>query len=147
MPNVERYTEELLKKGEERRRLTKQLAELVGAVADKIANTVPLGTTVTVAGKTYEIIKRTSNLASVRYLAVAEGFEDYEVITADAEPGDSFYLHNDFRCRIHVADRNEYLFFANHLPEIIASFEAEEEKIITALRQAFDRLRSLVGED
>lgn len=146
MPDVNRYTEELLRRGEERRRLTKQLAELVGAVADKIADTVPVGTTITVNNKTYEIIRRSSNLATVHYLAIRNGYDDYKVIT-DYEPGVSFYLHQDFRCPITTADRGEYLFFANHLPEIVEAFEAKEEEIITALRQAFDRLRALAGEE
>ena len=47
-----RYTENLIQKGNERKRLTKQLAQLVEKVADQIADSVPEGTIVTVDGKT-----------------------------------------------------------------------------------------------
>lgn len=145
MPDATRYTEELRRRGEERRRLTTQLAELVGKVADTIADTTPVGTAVRVGGKTYEVVQQRSHLGGKTFLAVAlehHGGREHKVIT-NREPGSEFYLHGDFHAKVGVADRDNFLFFANHLPEIVRGFEAEEEKAIAALRSAFERLREV----
>jgi hypothetical protein len=41
------------------------------------------------------------------------------------------------------ATRDEFLWFANHLPEIVSAFEAVEDDIIEALREGFEKLRKL----
>lgn len=151
------YTEKLWQMGEERKRLTAQLAELVGNVANEIASSVPVGTEVRVTydehknNPSYQVlrvIRRSSNLDSEVFLAIEDLDEDYgfieKVFDPDEEPGSSYYLHGDFTTTIEVASRKEYLWFANHLPLIIAAFEAEEQKVIDALRQGFEALKRLV---
>jgi hypothetical protein len=39
--------------------------------------------------------------------------------------------------------REEFLHFANHLPEIVRAFEAKEDAVINSLRSAFEKLRKL----
>lgn len=52
-------------------------------------------------------------------------------------------LYNDFRCVVMVADRSDFLWFANSLPEIIKASEVEEQKVIDELRNGFDALRKV----
>lgn len=142
-----RYTENLIQKGNERKRLTKQLAQLVEKVADQIADSVPEGTIVTVDGKTLKTKVLRSNVGTMRTLGV-EVFdhdtlaEEYRIFNDDA-PGASYYLHNDFQVLVDNATRDEFLWFANHLPEIVSAFEAVEDDIIEALREGFEKLRKL----
>lgn len=141
------YTKELLKKGEERKRLTKQLQELLLNVAGKIADSVPLGTEVEVAGVRYRTHRYSSNIGSFRTVVVVdqESCEDFPVFRAidNEPPGSEYYLHRDYGRIVHVAAREEFLHFANHLPEIIRAFEVKEDQIIDQLREAFERLRKL----
>ena len=141
------YTKELLKKGEERKRLTKQLQELLLNVAGKIADSVPLGTEVEVAGVRYRTHRYNSNIGSFRTVVVVNpgSVEDFPLYRAidNAAPGSEYHLHRDFNCVVRVATRDEHLHFANHLPEIIRAFEAKEDQIIDQLREAFERLRKL----
>lgn len=139
---VTQYTKNLIAKGEERRRLTSQLAKLVSDVAEEIANTVPLKTTVEVAGKIYRTHRYTTNVGSWRTVVVVAGDSIY-ALTDDAPPGDYFYLFHDFSCQVNVAERDDFLHFANHLPEIVIAFEAEEDRVIKALREAFEKLRKI----
>ncbi len=143
-------------KGQERERLTKQLAELVGKVCDAIATTVPPGTEVTVGiGNAnpldLAVYRFVSNVGDVTYFTVCQYHEEFGefanyVVTAGVEPGGSFYLHGDFGVSLNVADRDTYLLVANRLPEILAAFEAKEEEIVQALREGFEKLRKLAGE-
>ena len=157
------YTKELLKKGEERKRLTEQLQELLLNVAGKIADSVPLGTEVEVAGVRYRTHRYSSNIGSFRTVVVvdpnSERVDDdfrsgpeWENIplkfrAIDNEPpGSEYYLHGDFGRVVRVATRDEFLHFANHLPEIIRAFEAKEDAVIAELRSAFEKLRKLAKE-
>lgn len=144
---VHYYTEELRRRGEERRRLTRQLSELVGKVADAISDSVPVGTEVVVDGLVYGVIERRSNIDSEKFLAVSgTDYPAWSVLT-NRKPGSSFCLHGDLRAWVQVADRQCFLHFANHLPEIVRKFEVEEEKIIAALRSAFERLRQVAERE
>ena len=143
-----RHTEELLKKGEERKRMTEQLQEALTSVAVQIATSIPIGTRVEVAGRIYETFKRTSNLDYDIYLGIYEmterGEAEYPVaFDSYVSPGKSYYLHRDFNAQVTVADRDSWLHFANHLPEVLAAFEANEQDAIDALRSAFERLRTI----
>ena len=144
-----RHTEELLKKGEERKRLTAQLQEALSNVADEITRTVPLGTSVAVAGRTYETFAKRSNLGECTYLGIYEPneydgeYNELAALESYGKVGDWHYLHNDFSAIIQTANRASFLHFANHLPEVLAAFEANEQNAIDALRSAFDRLRSV----
>ena len=69
------------------------------------------------------------------------------VFVADKEPGTSFFLDNDPRRRIEVASAEEYLEFANHIPEIVAGFEKKADELSEILREAFDSLREIANTD
>jgi len=144
------YTKELLKKGEERKRLTEQLQELLLNVAGKIADSVPLGTEVEVAGVRYRTHRYSSNIGSFRTVVVVDpgSVEDFPLYRAidTAAPGSEYYLHRDFGRVVRVATRDEFLHFANHLPEIVRTFEAKEDAVIAELRSAFEKLRKLAKE-
>ena len=137
-----------MKKGEERKRLTEQLQYALTRVGNKIAESVLIGTMVTVAGRTYETFRVKSNLDGETFLgihAITEwGETDYPVaFDSYVSPGEQYYLHNDFSANVTVADRADFLHFANNLTQVITAFEANEQNAIDALRSAFDRLRSV----
>ena len=144
------YTKILREKGAERVRLTKQLQDMLLQVAEEIAESVPLGTEVEVDGVIYRTHRYNSNIGSFRTVVVVdqESCEDFPVFRAidNEEPGSEYYLHRDFGRVVRVATRDEFLHFANHLPEIVRAFEAKEEEIIKELRSAFERLRKLAEE-
>ena len=154
------YTKELEKKGAERVRLTKQLQDMLLQVAEDIANSVPLGTEVEVGGVNYRVHRYSSNIGSFRTVVVVDPWSErvdddfrsgpeWENIPLtiraidSAAPGSEYYLHGDFGRVVRVATRDEFLHFANHLPEIVRAFEAKEDQIIDQLREAFERLRKL----
>ena len=157
------YTKELKKKGAERVRLTKQLQEILLQVAEDIAASVPLGTEVVVDGVCYRTHQYNSNIGSFRTVVVVDpwservddGFRtgpEWENIpltfrAIDNEPpGSEYYLHRDYGRVVRVATRDEFLHFANHLPEIVRAFEAKEDAVIAELRSAFEKLRKLAEE-
>lgn len=140
------YTKELKKKGAERVRLTKQLQEMLLQVAEDIAASVPLGTEVKVDGVCYRTHRYQSNLGSFRTIVIVDPETLCFRAIDDRSPGSEYYLHRDFGRVVRVATRDEFLHFANHLPEIVRAFEAKEEEIIKELRDAFERLRKLAEE-
>jgi hypothetical protein len=144
------YTKELEKKGAERVRLTKQLQEMLLKVAENIAESVPVGTEVEVGGVNYRVHRYNSNIGSFRTVVVVDpgSVEDFPLYRAidTAAPGSEYYLHRDFGRVVRVATRDEFLHFANHLPEIIRAFEAKEDAVIAELRSAFEKLRKLAKE-
>lgn len=147
------YTKNLLQLGEERKRLTAQLAELVAAVAAEIAVSVPAGREVVAAGKVYRVVRQESNIGAEYYLAVDVRdavdpvIVDRHVFAQGRKPGDDFYLHGDFNCRVYVATRGEYLHLANNLPAVVAAFEASEQDVIDVLRQGFEALKAVVSAE
>jgi hypothetical protein len=183
-----KYTEKLLEKGEERKRLTKQLALLVGAVANDIAQSLPEGSEPSYDekawkkeqaaayeqkhGKKYyevhpptslgrspepwylgpwwrklKVIRIKSNIGEARFLALFAMFGDSKpvVFAVDQEPGTSFFLDNDSRRRVEVASAEDYLKFANSIPEIVAGFEKKAEELTETLRNAFDELKEIAS--
>ena len=144
------YTKELEKKGAERVRLTKQLQDMLFSVAEDIANSVPLGTKVEVDGVIYRTHCYNSNIGSFRTVVIVDpgSVEDFPLYRAidTAAPGSEYYLHRDFGRVVRVATRDEFLHFANHLPEIVRAFEAKEDAVIAELRSAFEKLRKLAKE-
>lgn len=142
------YTKDLLAKGKERKRLTEQLVELVDQVANQISDTVPAGREVAVNGAIYKISTYRSNLSTQDLLAVVTFAGEYheEERIFGKGVGGSGYLHGDFGCPYHSADASQYLELANHLPEVIAAFQADEQKSVDALRQGFERLKAVAGK-
>lgn len=133
-----------LEKGEERKRLTAQLQELCGSVADAIAAQL----------SDDEILKVTDadgkNLGSLRKSSMSSnlGWEEYlhadtGAITTGATPGETFCQHGDFSCRVQVAEADDFLWFANRMPEIVRSLEEKHDSAIAALQSAFARLREV----
>lgn len=143
MTEMTHYTKSLFEKGKERKRLSKQLAQLVATVAEEITLILNEGAKAYVEGVGWlEVIRRESNLDTAYYLALKDEYE-YRVFNSQT-PDSEYYLHGDLRCLIRSATRDEYLAFANHLPHIIDAFKAGQQDIINALREAFDVLRAVV---
>ena len=144
------YTKILREKGAERVRLTKQLQDILLQVAEDIANSVPLGTEVVVDGVVYRTHRYQSNIGTFSTIVVVDpgSVEDFPLYRAidNEPPGSEYYLHRDFGRVVRVATRDEFLHFANHLPEIIRAFEAKEDAVIDSLRSAFEKLRKLAEE-
>lgn len=141
------YAKVLKKKGKERVRLTEQLQDLCFDAATEIAAVADLGTEVEVDGVAYRTHEYRSNIGSFRTVVVSYPESEYRHMCYRAidneEPGSEYYLRRDFNSVVVVADRDEFLHFANHLPEIIQAFSADQDKIIDALRSAFDKLRAM----
>lgn len=137
-----RNLEKMINSGEERTRLTSQLQKIVSDVLDTIAENVTVGIAVTVSGKTFRLKRFNSNIGSEKYICL-ESESKSVIFTAACDPGSSFYLHNDFSCEVNNAGRDEFLFVANILPEIIQAFQTDQDKVIAALREAFNKLQKL----
>lgn len=134
----------LIQKTEERKRLTNQLAELVGSVADEISDSLEIGTSVNIPELgTVSVVRVRANVGSAKFLSVL----DRGIITAVNGPGESFYLYNDFNAEVNIANRQTYLAFANHLGEVIQSFEDVEDTALEELRKRFDKLKKLAQID
>jgi hypothetical protein len=157
-----KYTEKLMEKGEERKRLTKQLAVLVGAVANDIAQSLPEGARhllekdqiVTIGpGKVrpsilnLKVIRIRSNIGETKFLANIPILEKEPptVFVPDMEPGTRFFLDNDPRAKVYVASSEHYLKFANSIPEIVNGFEQTADQLSDTLRKAFDKLKDIAG--
>ena len=142
------YTKDLLAKGEARKRLTEQLAELVDRVANELSDIVPVGAKVEVGGIRYMVVTLRSNLGRQDLLAVVEDFGGYHANASIfgkgvGEKDETLYLHGDFGAPYSRATREQYLHMANNLSAIIRAFEVEETKIIAELRKGFEMLKAL----
>lgn len=139
---AKRNLEDLLRSGRERKRLTKQLMVIVAEALDEIAEQVEEGAEVTVGDVVYTRRTLSSNIGS--WEAIVASFADGDcVFNENIDPDDDFYLHNDFDRHLWNATRGLWLSTANNLPRIINSFAVENEKVIDALRGAFEKLRSM----
>jgi len=138
--------EKLIRSGQERVRLTEQLQKIIVTVTDKIAVLVPVGTEIQVAGKTFTIKTFCTNIGCRTGLCLVRDDDDRVVFDAAGEPGDTFYLFGDYSCQLKNATRDEFLFVANNLPEIIAAFQADQEQVNASLREAFERLKAQAGD-
>ena len=151
------YTRVLEQKGAERTRLTRQLQIMLSKVATDIAESVPVGTEITVDDVIYRIHNYKSNIGTFRTVVIVDPTGEPEDIDDDraatpigkvalddyAGPGEGYFLHRCFGCHVQIADRSEFLHFANNLPEIVRAFEVKEDVIISSLRGAFEKLRAL----
>ena len=131
--------EELIKKGKERKRLTGQLQKVLAEVAETMAEALDEGASVSMVGYKIAVKAYRSNVGTYKTLVVKEADSSGEywtrgAITAMGEPGEDRYLHGDFHTVVHVADREDFLFFANCLDKIIDGFGAEQDKIIETLK-------------
>jgi hypothetical protein len=142
--------EKLIRSGQERVRLTKQLQEIIAAAADEIAKAVPARTVVQAAGELWGVDEFSANVGSRKALYLMRGnmrgIGNRVVFDAAGEPGDTFYLYGDYSCQLENATRDEFLFVANNLPEIIAAFQADQEQVNASLREAFERLKAQAGD-
>lgn len=124
-------------KGEERRYLTKQLADVLTLVADKIADIVEQGTEVVVGDIRYKVEQYDTRNGPIKYLTI-EG----DVI--HGEPNQKWTLTPDNYTsdpyKVTSASRLGYLFFAKHMVEVIRAFEAQEDLIIATLKETLDDL-------
>ncbi len=162
MKKIERKLNDLREYGEERVRLTKHLQKVLAEVAEAIASPLEEGASVQVGKYRIFVKEYQSNIGSYKTLTISDTESDTEApeydymydgevfckpfgraITDIALPGNSRYLHGDFHCVVTVASRQEFLFFANHLEEVIKSFQAEQEKIVDVLRRALMRLDTI----
>lgn len=141
---AKRNLEDLLQSGQERTRLTEQLQTIVSDVLDEIADSAEVGDEIALRGYRLRVADLESNIGSWRTV-VLEDNEGYRttVFNDNIQPGSNFYLHNDFQADFLNASRGQWLFVANNLPRIIESFAVENEKVIDALRGAFEKLRAM----
>ncbi len=141
---AKRNLEDLLKSGQGRTRLTKQLQLIVGETLGEIADSMEVGDEIALRGYRLRVADLESNIGSWRTV-VLEDNEGYRttVFNDNIQPGSNFYLHNDFQAEFLNASRGQWLFVANNLPRIIELFAVENEKVIDALRGAFAKLRSM----
>lgn len=139
--------DKLLLQGKERRRLTAQTMELAGRVAERIAEDLhDSDAVVTLGGYAYHVQEYKSNLDSYFTLAVEDLQQDGRpgaLTSKVSTPGGTFHLHRDLNAVVPVAERDEYLAFINHLPEIIRQFGASEQGVIWELRRGFERLKAM----
>ncbi len=151
MGTVKQELNTLLAKGEERKRLTAQLIQVAGEVAEEIAAGLPrdTNTVVVIGGYGYCLQEYRSNLDTYTTIAVDslhDGRSPGAITSKVSTPGGVIHLHGDIGAMVPVADREEYLHFCNNLLEIIEGFAANEEAAIKRLRLVFDRLRVIAGE-
>ena len=149
---TEKYTEDLLEKGKQRQRMTDQLAELVADVAQAIADSVPEEKWIEIDGTYFQVRTVHSNLSYETYLWIGTQMNrdprfivDGNVYTSTVAVGEAYNLHGDLTISIQNATRDQYLWFANHIPEIVNGFEGAEDAAIQELREAFDRLKQLAA--
>ncbi len=147
---VSEYLNEVLAAGEERKRLTSQLIQLAGEVAETIAATLPdSDTVVTIGGYAYHVQEYKSNLDTYTTVAVddlSDSRSPRAITSKVSTAGGIFHLHRDINAMVAVADREEYLHFVNNLPAIMEGFRANEQRAIKRLRDGFERLRLLAEE-
>jgi hypothetical protein len=97
----------------------KRLADAVEELAIEILDHATVGDAVTVAGKTYHIVRYRSNVGSAKFLTV-EGHDEDLVGIIGGHMGD--YLHGDFNCALYYAGLKEKRHFALHAAEIVRAF-------------------------
>lgn len=140
-----KYTNRLLKKGEERKRLTDQLVKLVGEVTTELLNAMPDGQLVYIPDVgTYKAVSYKTHLGTFRFLAVNETADGqgttWPIFYPKVKPAETVYIGDG---PIRTASRESYLAFANNITTIINTFEEQEEAIIKALSNAFAELRKV----
>lgn len=121
------YNTKVIQIADHKQRLTQKLIQDVAEVADEIAEMMPEGAQASVKDVgILEVISVTSSIGTAKFLSIqVENNESFIVehhIFVDENPGSSFYFHDDVDCEVTVADRNHYLSFANHIPEILEAF-------------------------
>ena len=114
----------LIEKSKGRVRLTKQLQQVLAQVAETMAEALDEGASVSMIGHKITVKAYKSNVGTYKTLVIKEMAAYGEcwtcgAITAMGEPGEDLCLHGDFHSVIHIADREDFLFFVNSLPEII----------------------------
>ena len=138
----------LIEKGKERVRLTKQLQKVLAQVAEDMADALDEGVSIRIDDYKIFVREYESNIGTYKTI-VFSSFDDDNcewslgAITDLTIPGEFVYLHNDFRCTVHVAPRNVFLYFANHLDKIVKEFELKQDAIIKSLRDALEKLNTL----
>ncbi len=121
------YHTKIIELAEHKQRVTQNLIKEVGEVAEDIAESVTEGTLVTINKLgDLEVINLTSNIGSGRFLALRivnkkDNRIKWKVFTFET-PGSRFFFHDDEKCEVIVANREEYLLFANHMTEIKHAF-------------------------
>lgn len=139
------YTEDLLRAGKERERLTGQLKFLVDSVAGRIADAGAVGDKVTIGQHTVGIVQRgqkndTTFLAIANEDGLAEGFNR---VFAPGKLGGTFSLPDEPHIKVRIASREDYLLLANNLPDVVAAFQKVQDQIIEAMRDSFETLRRM----
>lgn len=141
------YLDDILQKGEQRKRMTVQLQELCGGLADRVAGMLPQGAEIVVAGVRYKALEVRSNLDRASFIFALDQEEEgpprKRAITNRGPMGEVFYLHGDFNCPVRVASRDEFLRFVNNLPGILGQWTQVQEQSIKALREGFEKLKAV----
>lgn len=144
--NATWYTKDLIERNEQRRRLTKQLAQLVNDVATIIAENAEPGKVVEIEGVgTYSVSPYITHLGEHNLLWVSDSKTSSARVFVSREPG-SIIKMDGTALTLQVASKDEYLNFANNLHAIINAFETDADTAISALHEGFAKLRQAAYE-
>ena len=136
----------LSEKVQERKRFTKKLQKVVAEIANRIVSIYNEEAAVVVDGRTVKVRRKSSNVGSYLHLAVEEWDGRFGVIDDSREPGSWFYLHNDFNVTIRIAEKETYVWFANHVKEIVEAFIKLEDKRISELKTALENAKLQIDD-
>lgn len=142
----------LLKSGQERKRLTEQLQEIVSDVLDEIAEHLDEGDEAVLGNRLYEVVDLESNIGTWRTVILRDKSVEafgygFAAFHPTVSPGGRFHLHGDINANFATVGREDWLFTANNLPQIIAAFQAETNTAIEALRASFERMKTLASAE
>ncbi len=142
--------ERVIIKAKEREKAVRDLVDLAGLVADKLAQVIPPGDySVQVGGREYAIYNYVSQHDREPFLTVSAADDSWSgeaIITGQYSPGSTFNLHGDFHQPMRVAGWEEYLSFARNLPAILRAFAEREEEIAERAREALKGLKGYLEE-
>ena len=118
-------------------RVSENLKKAVRELAGEIADSGKEGDTITIGKYWLEIQYMESKMAGYNFLFICENGVGPEK-ALDHSGG---YLHGDFNCYIHAADREEIVFFAENITEILEKFTAKWKKQETRFTKALEKIK------
>ena len=122
-----------------RLRATDRLVGAVWVVGNHIIENSEDGDAIEVAGRTYRVQRRRSNVGSCRTLVVELDTDQWGSAVCGSlmvEPDARGYLHGDFSAPYTGAPAREFVRFANHAVEILSAFAAMNEGLAVKTEQA-----------
>ena len=145
------------RKSFERVRLTSHLVWIVNDAANLIAEIAEPLTTVHVKDIGVLTVQTWKSHVQVRKVLVfGDPKEDLDeeghelrcpgaAFGFDVDPGRAFLMDGDLSSQGIAASTENYIAFAQHVPQIVDAFAVEEQKMIERLLKSFDMLRHVIG--